>query len=333
MDELTEVRQLRSGAPTPDRARLAPGRARLVAVAGTEGRRHRVWARPRFVIIGVAAAVTAVVVTASLLVGGEDTRGLTTPATLTEGDLKGMSAAELLERAARAVEGAPSVPEPRAKQWIYTRHALEYTPVLAKSLSDNDFTDERWVRYDGGEMALVDAEVDEQNPTVVVDRTDMENEAENGTEEDDGRSPREMYRLLDSLPPDAQGALRVLRNENAVSDENDSDRTHSDYREISGLLGAPIKPPDGLAGLYRALATLPHLDVVDHMVEDAAGHRAIALRYSGNDSGDERVEREWLLDPVTFDVLGDRMLRDGKMVSGKAFTAAAAVVDEPGRRG
>ena len=331
IDEVARVRELRAEAPAPDHARLAPGRARLLHAAGTDRRRHRVRVRPRFVIVGVAAAVTAVAVAASLLVGRDDTRGLTTPATLTDADLKGMTAAELLERAAEAVEGQPPVAEPRAKQWIYTRHALEYTPVLAKSLSDGDFSDERWVRYDGGEMAFVDAEVNKQKPSVVVEDADMENEAENGTEEDDGRSPREMYRLLGSLPPDAQGALSALRRENAVSDAPGRDRTHADYREISDLLGAPIKPPQGLAGLYRALATLPHLDVVDRMVEDAAGQRAIALRYSGNDSGDERVEREWLIDPVTYEVLGDRMLQNGKMVSGKAFVVAT-VVDRPGER-
>lgn len=87
-----------------------------------------------------------------------------------------------------------------------------------------------------------------------------------------------------------------------------------------------------MGGLYRALATLPPLDVVDHMVEDAAGRRAVALRHSGNDTGDERVQREWLIDPQTYEVLGHRMIRDGKPVTGEARTTVA-VVAEPGERG
>lgn len=335
MDELTDevvrVRELRAGAPTPDRARLAPGRARLLDAARAGERRRRVWARPRFVIVGVAAAVTAVAVTASLLVGRDDAHELTTPAALTNAELKGMSAAELLERAARALEQDPPVVEPKAKQWIYTRQTLEYTPALAESLSDENFSEERWTRYDGSASALVEPAADGQQPKVFVDEADLENEAENGSEEDLGSSPREMYRRVAALPPDARGSLKVLREENEISDEKDRSQAHNDYKEIADLLGAGIKPPEGLAGLYRALATLPHLDVVDHLVEDAAGRPAVALRYSGNDSGDERVEREWLIDPVTYEVLGDRMLRDGEMVSGKAFVVVA-VVGKPGER-
>ncbi|MGW0839870.1 CU044_5270 family protein [Streptomyces sp. NPDC002787] len=333
MDEMTEVRGLRAGAPAPDRARLAPGRARLLDAARAGGRRRRVWERPRFVIVGVAAAVTAVAVTASLLVGRDgDARELATTAALTEADLKGMSAAELLERAARALEREAPVVEPGAKQWIYTKEALEGFIALQNQMSDEPPSGERWIRYDGGAMAFEDASLDKRKPELFVTETDMENEAENGTEEDDGRSPREMYRLLASLPGDAQGALQLLRKENAVADDKGREQSHNDYKEISALLGADIKPPEGLASLYRALATLPHLDVVDHMVEDAAGRRAVGLRYSGNDTGDERVEREWLIDPETYEVLGHRMLEDGKMATGEAF-AVVAIVDKPGERG
>ncbi|WP_200301411.1 CU044_5270 family protein [Streptomyces adelaidensis] len=333
MDEMTEVRELRAGAPAPDRARLAPGRARLLDAARTGTRRHRVRVRPQFVIVGVAAAVTAVAVTASLLVGREDTRELTTPAAaLTNADLKGMSAAELLERAAEAVERQPSAVEPKAKQWIYTKDAVEGAKELMEPLSDRARFPEKWIRYDGGAMAGEDVARENGRAKVQVTELDMENEAENGTEEDDGRSPRQMYRFLETLPTDAKGALKALRKQDAVTDEKDRDQAHHDYQEISALLRADLKPSQGLAGLYRALATLPHLDVGDHLVEDAAGRRAVALRYSGNDSGDELVEREWLIDPETYEVLGLRMIRGGELVTGDA-TVTVAVVDEPGERG
>ncbi|MDQ1039433.1 hypothetical protein QFZ75_005849 [Streptomyces sp. V3I8] len=291
--------------------------------------------RPRFVVAGVVAAVTAVVVTAALLVDGDDVvqpAAPAVPAALTDADLKGMSARELLERAAHAVEGRPAAAEPRAKQWIYTKEAPDGAKEFLEHLSDDARAPERWIRYDGRAMALEKRTGAGREAELQVTGTDMENETENGGEQDDGRSPREMYRLLAGLPTDAEGALEALREANAVPDDKDRSQAHNDYQEIAALLRAGVKPPEGLAGLYRALAMLPRLDVVGHLVEDAVGRRVVALRYSGNDSGDEHVEREWLIDPGTYEVVGLRTLRDGEVATGDS-TVTVAVVDEPGERG
>ncbi|MDX3728921.1 CU044_5270 family protein [Streptomyces caniscabiei] len=328
IDEVARVRELRAGAPTPDRARLAPGRARLLDAARAGGRRHRVWARPRFVIVGVAAAVTAVAVAASLLVGGEDDRGLTTPATLTDADLKGMTAAELLERAAEAVEGQPPVAEPRARQWMYQKSAVEgANEAEVEQLGDRARFSESWIRYDGSAQAF--EQLDPFGKLIKLHVRKMQ--LENGAEGDD-RSPREMYRLIATLPADGQGALRALREKDAIADEKGVSRARNDYSEISVLLGADIKPPRGVAGLYRAFATLPDLTVVDHLVETAAGDRAVAVRYGGQDDGDRDTGREWLFDPETYETLGVREVRDGKVIGGSS-AVTLALVDKPGERG
>ena len=190
IDEVTRVRELRAGAPTPDRARLAPGRARLLDAARADGRRHRVWARPRFVIVGVAAAVTAVAVAASLLVGGEDDRGLTTPATLTDADLKGMTAAELLERAAEAVEGQPPVAEPRARQWMYQKSAVEgANEDEVEQLGDRARFSESWIRYDGSAQAF--EQLDPFGKLIKLHVREMQ--LENGAEGDDRQAHRHRF--------------------------------------------------------------------------------------------------------------------------------------------
>ncbi|MDX3639196.1 CU044_5270 family protein [Streptomyces sp. MB09-02B] len=327
IDEVARVRELRAEAPAPDRASLAPGRARLLHAAATDRRRHRVRVRPRFVIVGVAAAVTAVAVAASLLVGRDDTRGMTTPATLTDGDLKGMSAAELLERAAEAVEGRPPVAEPRAKQWIYQKWAEEAPDEEAvEHLGDRARFSESWIRYDGSAHAF-----EQRDPFGKLLKLHVrEMQLENGAEGDD-RSPREMYRCIATLPADGRGALRALREKDAIADEKGATRAQNDYSEISVLLGADIKSPEGVAGLYRAFATLPGLTVVGHLVDTAAGRRAVAVRYSDNDDGDRDTWREWLFDPETFETLGVRRVRDGK-VTGGSSAVTLALVDKPGER-
>ncbi|WP_327730290.1 CU044_5270 family protein [Streptomyces sp. NBC_00487] len=323
MDELTEVRELRSGAPTPDRARVAPGRARLLDAARTGERRHRMWARPGFVIAGVVATVTAVAVTASLLSGRDDAHELTTPAALTNADLKRMSARELLERAAEALERQPKVPEPGPRQWIYTRTtdegaAAELDEKTLEEYGDWSLYFEDWTRFDGAERAF--QQRDPYGKPIKVHVNDAE------YEEGAARTPIEMYRALSTLPTDGPGALKALREENALIDRKGATRTENDYIEIAHLLGAEVKPPKGLAGLYRALATLPDLSVVDHMVEDASGRKLVALN-TGRRGG-----TRWLIDPETYQVLGTQQVKDGRTTGG-GVVVDTAVVDEPGERG
>ncbi|MFC5214845.1 CU044_5270 family protein [Streptomyces coerulescens] len=317
---MTQVRELRADAPVADRARLAPGRARLVEAAVTARRSRVTWGRRPLVIAAVFAAVTAVVVTATLLVQAHRGEREGTPAVAPGLDLKGMSVREFLEFAARTVEEQPPVAEPRAEQWIYAKETQEGD-------DDADFALEKWLRYDGAELASYPRPGAEDPGDLETTELNLEGL---GDEYDD-RSPRQMYRFLSTLPSDGEGALKALREENALVDDKNLTQAGNDYTEISVLLDAYVQPPDGLAGLYRALATMPGGKLVDHLVQDEAGQYAVAIRFP--EPGGEGAERadEWLLDPVTFEVVGERTVEDGEVVGGNAYVVKA-VVNEAGRR-
>ncbi|GGM89235.1 CU044_5270 family protein [Streptomyces fuscichromogenes] len=335
MDEMTEVRELRAGVPVPDRARLAPGRARLVEAARA-GQRHRaLWRRRGFVIVGVVAAVTAVAVTVSLLLGGAAGRQVRPAASPTASPslrLKGVSAAEFLRRAADVLDTEPDAEVPTAKQWIYTRSMQEPLNEQAKNATGPMKAllgpQEGWIRYDGSAMAGLGLDTTGKHRKLSITRMHLEN----GGEGDD-RSPREMYRVLAALPAGAEQTLRSLRETNAIADIKGASQARDDYDEISVLLTADVMPPRGLASLYRALATLPGGALTDHLVETAAGRRVIALDYAreGNPKTGWSMRDQWLIDPQTYRIVGTRMIQGGKVVGGDSIVATA-VVDQAGER-
>ncbi|MFF1835228.1 hypothetical protein ACFVXE_13620, partial [Streptomyces sp. NPDC058231] len=117
MDDMTQLREMRADAPVPDRAALAPGRQRLTdAVAG--GRRGlRLRADWRVASIGAAAAITAAALLTTQIGGGPGSSHGATAAS----PLSLHSPAEVLNRAADALEKQEAPAEPRPDQWIYTR--------------------------------------------------------------------------------------------------------------------------------------------------------------------------------------------------------------------
>jgi hypothetical protein len=330
MDEMTHVRELRAEATEPDRGRLAAGRTRLTEAALAGQRRRALWRRREFVIVAVVAAVTAVAVTVTVLLAGTTPGRKVEPAATPNADLRGLSAAQLLERAAELVEKEPDSAVPRADQWIYTLQMAEAPdPGTVKVLGRAAIEQPDWIRYDGSAMASVNPVPKGQKSKLSVTKMHLEN----GGEGDD-RSPRELYRVLDALPAGAEQTLKFLREKNAIADGKGTTQAESDYTEISVLLTAYVMPSKGLASLYRALATLPGGKVVDHLVKDAAGRRVIALAYprDGTLKSGESMADQWLIDPQTYRIVGTRMLVDGKVVGGQSI-AARAVVDKAGARG
>ncbi|MEU4168396.1 CU044_5270 family protein [Streptomyces sp. NPDC026665] len=321
MDEMTEVRDLRAHVPVPDRARLAPGRARLAEAARTGESRRAPWRRREFAIVAVVASVTAVAVAATLLVGGKGTGRTVQPAATPGVRFKGVSAAEFLRQAADAVQVQQDGAVPTAKQWIYTKSAQEPADKSHGALGDL----ENWIRYDGTASAsrLGDRP---------LDITKMH--LENGGEGDD-RSAREMYRVLTALPADGKGTLKALREQNAIADSKDVPQARNDYTEISVLLSADVMPAKGLASLYRALALVPGGKVTGHLVETAAGRRVIALDYSRgeNPKTGESMHDQWLIDPGNYRIVGMRLVEaDGKVLGGNSVVTKV-VVDRAGDRG
>ncbi|WP_353941856.1 CU044_5270 family protein [Streptomyces sp. HUAS MG91] len=278
VDEMKDVRDFRAGAPTPDRGRLAPGRDRLVAAAGG-GRARRLRADWRFAAVGAAAALTAVAVLAAG-VGGD---GADRSAPADTRTVRG-SVGEVMERAATAMEQAGPPATPRAGQWIYTKTLSRDPGVWPKDKSNTQTSPKRGAQ---------------ESWTLYADPR-----FENGKEGDD-RSPRERLQFLNALPDDPDAVLKKVRAYYPSGKGDPESEGEHDMRAMSVVLETRPMPPKALAKLYRALAAVPGAEVTPRLVHDAAGRDAIAV---GHDEKGQTVRREILIDPRTYQYLGDRWL-------------------------
>ncbi|MFE5687164.1 CU044_5270 family protein [Streptomyces sp. NPDC056512] len=301
VDEMKDVREFRARAPKPDRARLAEGRDRLSSAAG-RGRRRRLRADWRLTAVGAAAALTAVAVLASGLGGGGHSGAeRTVPAGTVPGSVQ-----EMLERAASTVERADPPPTPHAGQWIYEKKLSASPSIWPESAAPQPEPEpkprEHWTRY-------------------------ADPRFENGKEGDD-RSMRERLRFLDELPDDPAAVLKKVRAYYPSGKGNPEPEGEHDMRALSVLFESQPIPPQALAKLYRALAAVPGAEVTDHVVRDLAGRDALAV---GHDEKGQKVRREILIDPHTYQYLGDRWLvvKDYK----DTFPGADDTPDRPWKAG
>lgn len=277
MDEMTQLRELRADAPVPDRAALAPGRARLTdAIAGRNRRARKLWADWRVASLGAAATITAAALIITQVV---DTSS--NPDTLAHNlDLSGPTVT--LNRAADFLEEKKAPPEPRTGQWIYTVNVTG-RPELAstENIADPDNgPDTSWTPYADPEM--------EKDPA------------------DDAWSSRETYRAAESLPDDPAALLAEVR---ALYPAFDTERgreessTARTFRGLSTLIESYPLSPAARARIYRALGTVPGVGITDHLVRDAADRKAIAVTYEEPGSHERQ---ELLLSPSDYSYAGTR---------------------------
>ena len=281
MEEMTAVRDLRSDAPFPDRARLAPGRIRLVEATERKSRsRARARRGRRWAAVGAAAAVAvitaaALVITQLVTSGGERSVRPAAPPVVRTDELK--DAAAVLNRAADAAERLPD-PKPRAGQWVYEKKMRGHESRPQSGPAEQ----EQWYPY-------------------------VDPRFENGKEGDD-RSFRERYEFLNGLPEEPEKALAQARRFYPSGRGIPESRDAHNYR-ASRVLMDSFAPPRGLARLYRALATVERMRVVDHLVKDARGRGAVAVYLKGKDEG---FQDQILFDPQTFAYVGQRVVAGKK---------------------
>ncbi|MEV1088398.1 CU044_5270 family protein [Streptomyces microflavus] len=293
MDEMTRLRELRADAPVPDRAGLAPGRERLTdAIAGKDRRRtFALRLRPmlrdwRVTSLGAVVAVTAAALVITQVVG-TSAPAPSAPATVV-GDLDLSSPAAALNRAADHLERQEVPPEPRADQWIYIREVdgwqeqqWEELPEKVRKKTPMTYSPDQWVPYD-------------------------DKAAENDASDTDYRTARESYRIAAALPEDPEALLARLREVfptgNGPDGAPEAKDEHS-FRALAVLLESYPIPPDALARIYRAMATVGGVKVTDHLIRDASGREVIAVtrKYDESDS-----RREILIDPVDYSYAGNR---------------------------
>ncbi len=312
-DEMTTVRSLRDDVPAPDQSRLDPGRHLLLnAAAGGRVRRPARGISWRLSAAGATAAVAATVLVATQL-GASG--GPATPQQSQEPPLDDVAA--VLAMAADAVEGN-HVTEPKPDQWIYERilnrmgqcahrpddddSSISYPSVsgMVDPCEQPDFTveQEEWIRFDGEKGAGWDYWDDDPSfGTYDMDR------------DSDERTPLSFYELMSSLPTDdPEELLRTLRENSVLGLPEDEPQAQRDFAEIRILFEtAHVFPPEIQAALYRALATIPGVEVTEHLVEDLAGRSAIAVTFPGYYVTGE-ARQELLLDPESYDYLGSRLV-------------------------
>ncbi|NEE38274.1 hypothetical protein G3M53_74360, partial [Streptomyces sp. SID7982] len=80
------------------------------------------------------------------------------------------------------------------------------------------------------------------------------------------------------------------------------DKDAHSFRALTVLLESYPLPPDALARMYRAMATVKGVGVTDHLIRDATGRQVIAVTRAY----DENSRREVLLDPVDYSYAGQR---------------------------
>ncbi|MGW6284133.1 CU044_5270 family protein [Streptomyces sp. NPDC055107] len=289
MDEMTQLRELRAAAPVPDRAALAPGRQRLTdAIAGRNRRARGLRADWRIASLGAVVAITAAALFITQIVDTPAPRP-SAPATVAgDLDLSGPEAA--LGRAADFLERQEVPPEPRTDQWIYLR---EVGGVPAQP-----------TRKDGSEPEVKGTfEVADPEPSWIPydDKA-----AENDESDTDYRTARESYKIAADLPEEPEALLAELRKVFPTGSGPDGPPEAKDehsFRALSVLLESYPIPPDALARIYRAMATVGDVKVTDHLIRDASGRQVIAVTrtYDHQD-----VRREILVDPVDYSYAGQR---------------------------
>ncbi|WP_330343978.1 hypothetical protein OHA09_06740 [Streptomyces longwoodensis] len=311
MDEMTTLKDLRRDVPAPDRARLAPGRQRLLDAAVGQRERRRAW-RPAGWKLAAAGAVAGVA-TAAVLVAQV---AQVTPATDTH----------------RVGAEHRTSPEPTDGQWLYekilTRQSTlnfrdDLNPVTEEgSPAYEEHTQETWTQYGSGKVrrALPNGALD-----AVIGKTYP-------------GSPKELRRRVGELPSEPQQLLRSL---------SEMIRRGDDYQRIQYTLSTVDTIPfEVRQSLFRALRTIPGVVVRPQLVEDALGRPALAVHPSDDNPFTRQTHRreELLLDPTTYEYRGERtmMLVGGKidskvtteetLITVSAAQRSATAVNEPGVR-
>lgn len=322
MDEMTQLRELRADAPAPDRAALAPGRQRLTDTIADRRQRRRLRADWRIASLGAAVAVTVAALLGTQLLDTSDPRS-TGPATVA-GDLDLSGPARTLGRAADFLEDLTPPPEPRDDQWIYTKSAM-------------------------GQMGLKTGEkhaVEVQHEPATW--TPYGNGAAEKDQSDDDLSAREIYRFANALPEDPAALLAKVRERYPSGTDTPESEAAQTFRGLGVLVESYPIAPDALARIYRAMATVPGVEITDHLVKDAAGREAIAV--TREEEGTHQ-RREILLSPYDYSYGGMRFVVtedhemklpedavgfDPKLAAGEVTLTeartAAAVVDAEGAK-
>lgn len=235
------------------------------------------------------------------------------------------SAATVLHRAADHVMTSAPVPKPREDQWVY--HRLLEADV--ETGQPGTHPSDSWSRVDGSQAAQR-----RPNGKIVV-------QAITGNPLG---TPLQWYDLAEELPTTPQGVLDTLARDPLYTSHAGTPAAR-DFDEVTtALTSDTVLPPESIARLYRALATIPGVSVDRHAAADLSGRPVLSITYDGDSSLGRSGDRwELLLDPDSYRVVGLRGtagheldLKDDIVIPAGAVWfnwayLAEGVVDQPGQ--
>ena len=322
IDDYEWIAGFRAAAPFPSQARLAGGRARLLAAVsgqghGPDGHRasHRRFLRWRPM---VALAATAAIAAGAGFALTAPTARTGTGMNAGQAAQQATLAAKVLHVAAARVAREAATAEPSPGQWIY------YTEVGQSGANPATSEGPQWVTFDGGQSAYYAV----GGPLIV--HTSGTSFPPPGTSpwvalNTYGMSAKTAWDVLAALPAGPHALLAVIAHQVAapageqfamasvtsVTGGAQPTRAQLEFDYLTRILwNARLDgPPDALAAVYRAMATLPGI-TVQQGITDAAGAPAIGV-------SDDGGYNQLLLSPVSYQVVGWRWLSDGIVPRGR----------------
>ena len=304
MNDLDLVGTVLDEVPEPAPARLAAGRARLIAAAAEPVARRRASRTARRLLLpasltAVAAAAMAAVLVAALA-GGPAAGGSSRSGAGTAQSASLM--AKVLAAAARAVAAEP-VTEPKPGQWIFDRVVEARTGQRAQASNS-------WITFDGTKSAypLTEDPLPAGAPPGPGALAAF----------DHNITPMTAYNALAALPASPAALLAAVDAELARTGETffgvcgwATAKPQREFAWLGQLLwNAAIfgAPSAALAAVYRAIATIPGV-AVNQRVTDAAGQPTIGIIDSLAQADDQALtafqgQDEILLNPTTYQPIG-----------------------------
>ncbi|MGX1542802.1 CU044_5270 family protein [Streptomyces adustus] len=285
-------------------------------------RTRRAWLRPALVAGAVAAvcAVTFTLVTPSGSGGGP-------------GAQRSADAGAFLERAARAAEHEDGgLGDGRDEQYAYVDKRVSYTGIKGAASRTSVHRDgsmhrlEEWQPLDGTNRWLV--------------RNDGQQEWITGPDRiPDGAHP-DIVRIGNpsTLPTDADGMYALLKKWPSPFQFRNGQSLSAVGTMLwvaSGWIESGLLPAKQSAALYRAVARIPGVTVVQHAV-DGVGRSGVAIVW--REPGFPGRE-EWIFDRKTYGFLGTRVVyteefrnRENDQLGDSVAIVRRAVVDKAGQR-
>ncbi|MEG3628907.1 CU044_5270 family protein [Streptomyces poriticola] len=300
---------------------LRPGRHRLlkehlmteIRQEEQTTRARRGWLRPA---LAAAAVATAAAVSLVLLPPGSGGDASAKPPS--------RATVALLEDIALAAERGGDYGEIRDDQYVYVDSKVSYsqTGEGTKTRIPPLHRLESWHAVDGTRKGLMQE--------TGRGRWSTDPDAQPG---EAGYEVTTNYRHLSTLPTDPDEMYDWLRE---TAPEYSGQETHQAmYVLVADLIRNAVVPPEQGAALYRAVARIPGVTIVENAV-DAAGRKGVAIT---REDPDNPTRDEWIFDRTTYEFLGERSVAtedysdvEKGTVTSNTAVLRRAVVDEAGVR-